>query len=244
MEPKSCDDPIDSPLNILLLKNASKNHEEKITDTSSDKKESLLDLENYNEYVKLEKKNKIIQSIKASKKCFSCSFPGCKKKYSAPYNMKIHYRSHVGEKPYKCPYSKCDRSFYDQGNLKYHISTHHKGEKKKIQFKCEHAECKLNFKTKKQKLNHHNKLEKECFSERNALIKLAARYKTLYFGVINEFKLNEKVQNQGFHLGLNREFEERLETCYDHSFFVAKMGETFVPEGIIILENSIMKQYV
>jgi len=203
-----------------------------ITDANSaeTKKESILDIDNYNDYVKLEKKNKIIQKIKASKKCFSCSFPGCKKKYSAPYNLKIHYRSHVGERPYKCNYPECDRAFYDQGNLKYHIRTNHKGERKKYQFNCEHEGCKLSFKTKKQKLNHHNKLEKECFSERNSLIKLAARFKTLYFSIINEFKLKEQVSDSTEYKGLKKEFEESMVNCYDHSFFVARLGETFTSD--------------
>jgi hypothetical protein len=80
-------------------------------------------------------------------------------------------------------------------------------------------------------LNHHNKLEKECFSERNALIKLAARCKSLYLNLINEFRLNEKVEKEEFHQEIRKEFEEKIAVCYDHSFFVAKLGETFFPEA-------------
>jgi hypothetical protein len=85
-------DTLNNPLKVLLRKHSAKNesNEEKVTDANSDKKESILDPENYNDYIKLEKKNKIIQSIKASKKCFNCTFPGCKKKYSAPYNLKVY----------------------------------------------------------------------------------------------------------------------------------------------------------
>lgn len=52
-------------------------------------KESMLDMENYKDYVKNEKKNKICQKIKMIKKCFNCTFQGCNKKYSAPYNLKV-----------------------------------------------------------------------------------------------------------------------------------------------------------
>ena len=52
-------------------------------------KESMLDMENYQDYVKNDKKNKICQNIKMIKKCFNCTFIGCNKKYSAPYNLKV-----------------------------------------------------------------------------------------------------------------------------------------------------------
>lgn len=109
--------------------------------------------------------------------------------------------------------------------MKYHIRTNHKGEKKNQQYLCDHANCKLRFKTKKQKLNHHNKLEKECCSERNSLIKLVSRYKNLYFSIIKEFNLVEKVESLAEHIQLKSEFEERLKNSYDSTFFIAKIGE-------------------
>lgn len=56
----------------------------------SNDKESLFDIENYNAYVQLNNKNMISQRIKSSKKLFKCTYPGCLKMYSAPYNLKVN----------------------------------------------------------------------------------------------------------------------------------------------------------
>lgn len=60
-----------------------------LTSTNLKARETMFDMENYNDYVEMEKKNIISQKIKASKKCYNCTFYGCNKKYSAPYNLKV-----------------------------------------------------------------------------------------------------------------------------------------------------------
>jgi hypothetical protein len=72
-----------------VLINKLNNVESSSKETNCKEKERIFDLENYNDYVEMEKKNIITQKIKASKKCYNCTFPGCKKKYSAPYNLKV-----------------------------------------------------------------------------------------------------------------------------------------------------------
>lgn len=92
-----------------------------------------------------------------------------------------------------------------------------------MKIKCDHANCKLKFKTQKQKLNHHNKFEKKCFIERNSLIKLASRYKKLYIAILKEFKINGIVENTDDYLSLKNEVEKSLKNSYDHSFFFSKL---------------------
>jgi hypothetical protein len=85
--------------------------------------------------------------------------------------------------------------------------------------------CNIKFKTKKQKLIHHNKMEPECKIERNSLIKLLKHYKQLAFSlwdklgvVVNE---DEEIQ--------------QLKSCYndvekkllDVDYFRCLLGKKF-----------------
>ena len=150
------------------------------------------------------------------------------KKISASYNLKIHYRCHTGERPYKCCFPGCQRSFYDKGNLKYHEKTMHLAESMEFPFSCEHMGCNAKFKTEKEKLEHHCKMEPDCYLEREELIKLVQKYKLLMNKIVKDKNI-DKEKNEVI-VNLKKEYEEIQSKLVDSNLFIKYLGDTFESE--------------
>ena len=176
------------------------------------------------------------EKVHIGDKKYYCNYPNCGKKFSASYNLKIHYRCHTGERPYQCCFPGCQRSFYDKGNLKYHEKTMHLAESMEFPFSCEHMGCNAKFKTEKEKLEHHCKMEPDCLTERKELIKLVQKYKLLMNRIIREKNIDKN--NNEVIINLRKEYEEIQSKLIDKNIFVKYLGDNFESECNNIIENN------
>ncbi|ESO07210.1 hypothetical protein HELRODRAFT_76371, partial [Helobdella robusta] len=74
-----------------------------------------------------QKEFKFLSVMKAhargGEKKFRCDWPNCGKAFCHTDNLKVHYRRHTDEKPYKC--DKCASSYRQKSGLKYHLEKAH-----------------------------------------------------------------------------------------------------------------------
>lgn len=124
-----------------------------------------------------------------------------------------------------CTFNECDRSFYDKGNLKYHERTAHSLESKNFPFTCEHICCNIKFKTKREKLLHHDKFEPICKDEKDSLVQLIDKFQSGINSMIYNFDLDIKtVEKNEDYIKLQSEFEE-TKKLINTDFFRKLLGE-------------------
>jgi len=78
---------------------------------------------------------------KSKQNTYSCTFPGCFKKYTKASHLTAHIRNHTGEKPFVCTTTGCSRKFARSDELTRH-ERKHTGERP---FSCNFENCPKTF---------------------------------------------------------------------------------------------------
>ena len=81
----------------------------------------------------------------------------------------------------------------------------------------------MKFKTRKQKLLHHNKLETECKLQKMALIKLIAHFKKIYLSISEGKNLKPTEQ----FLRLKRNYDTVDRNTSDADYLISILGDSF-----------------
>jgi uncharacterized Zn-finger protein len=168
---------------------------------------TFLKQENYERHIQNHEKD--------FKKIFQCSFPGCTKRFTAIYNLRIHYRIHTGDRPFKC--DLCDKSYYDRANYKYHVKTGHiqvtRDEKT-----CVHKGCNQFFKSKKTKALHHNKFEPECETDTKTLLDLINTMKNSVGNLVRKYGRDDNVVKEELET-VDGEYREAISSISKNEYF-------------------------
>lgn len=86
----------------------------------------------------------------------------------------------------------------------------------------------MRFKTKKQKLMHHNNMEPECKNERCNLVRLIGYFKKCLFNLYTEHNLTENdLLNDKDYVTLKEKYMETELKLLDTDFFYYTLGEKF-----------------
>lgn len=82
-------------------------------------------------------------TTRATPKSFRCLYENCHRFYTTLHHLKVHERSHTGDRPFKCPVTECGKAFATGYGLKSHTRVH-TGE---TPYKCVEESCRKAFKT-------------------------------------------------------------------------------------------------
>lgn len=83
---------------------------------------SLISMNAFEASDPLQKPRQRRHSIGTAAEMIRCPFPGCSKVFNRSFNLKSHFKTHSGEKPYICLH--CDQCFARNHDLKRHLKTH------------------------------------------------------------------------------------------------------------------------
>ncbi|KAH8990507.1 hypothetical protein EDB92DRAFT_1946461 [Lactarius akahatsu] len=61
-------------------------------------------------------------TLEPSSARYACSY--CGRGFTRPSSLRIHVHSHTGERPFKCTFDGCNRTFSVQSNMRRHARTH------------------------------------------------------------------------------------------------------------------------
>jgi hypothetical protein len=95
----------------------------------------------------------------------------------------------------------------------------------KYPYSCEHMGCNAKFKTEKEKMDHHSKMEPDCLVEREELIKLVQKYKLFMNKVVKDSHIDPH-KNEVL-INLKKDYESIQSKLIDKNLFIHYLGNDF-----------------
>jgi hypothetical protein len=86
---------------------------------------------------------------------------------------------------------------------------------------CSHFGCKHIFKTKKQKLMHHDKLEDECRSDKNYLMNLISSFQNFFNEICSD---KDKIKFEQNYISINEQIKKVEEVVLNKEHYDALLG--------------------
>lgn len=94
---------------------------------------------------------------------------------------------------------------------------------------CSHEQCKMSFKTLRQKIMHHNNLETECKTERINLIELIAQFKKSLKNLkMQKCLIDKDIDKFKDYINLKNQYEHVSQNLFDSDAFYFGLGEDFL----------------
>jgi len=134
-------------------------------------------------------------------------------------SLKFKVDIEVDKSIFRC--SRCNKNYRNKTLLKNHetnICKNKQIKKSKELFKCGHLDCTLEFKTDKQHVNHHNKIDPECLADKNVIIKIISLYKRFYFEMVDKYKMSNSILKDDSYLELNDIYSDVEKSLSDPLF--------------------------
>ncbi|GFS59960.1 zinc finger protein GLIS1 [Trichonephila clavipes] len=151
---------------------------------------------------------------------------GCDKAFSRLENLKIHFRSHTGERPYHCQYIGCPKAFSNSSDRAKHQRTHQDSKP----YYCQEPGCNKRY-TDPSSLRKHVKnhvLRMEQLNKRGRTSKAASSFDSYFTSSEECSEFNQRYSESSL---TDTEHSGSFSSDNEEAYILSWSSQTFVNGG-------------